>query len=47
MWRRWDTPQNFFLTFIDGLEKLLFIKKTVKWANKKQNTFKIYHVAFF
>ena len=30
MWRRWDTPQNFFLAFIDGLEKLQFIKKSVE-----------------
>ena len=32
MWRRWDrdTPPNFFLAFIDELEKQIFIKKTVK-----------------
>ena len=35
MWRRWSTPQNFFLKFIDELEKQLFIKKLLKWANKK------------
>ena len=30
MRRRWDTPQNFFLALIDGLEKQILIKKTVK-----------------
>ena len=29
MWRRWGTPQNFFLAFIDELEKQI-IKKTVE-----------------
>ena len=32
MWRRWDTPQNFFFAFIDGLEKQIIIKKLLKWA---------------
>ena len=27
MRRRWGTPQNFFLAFIDEVEKQLFIKK--------------------
>ena len=27
MWRRWSTPQNFFLTFIDELENQTIIKK--------------------
>ena len=27
MWRRWGTPQNYCLAFIDELEKQLFIKK--------------------
>ena len=36
MWRRWGTPQNFFLAFIDELEKQIIIKKLLKWANKKQ-----------
>ena len=27
--RRWGTPPNFFLAFIDELEKQLFIKKIV------------------
>ena len=40
------TPQNFFLGFIDELEKQIFIRKTVEWANKKQNNFNIYNVAF-
>ena len=30
MWRRWGTPQNFFLAFIDELEKQIIIKKTVE-----------------
>ena len=30
MSRRWGTPQNFCLAFIDELEKQLFIKKTVE-----------------
>ena len=36
MWRRWDTPQNFFLAFIDELENQIIIKKLLKWANIKQ-----------
>ena len=28
--RRWGTPQNFFLAFIDKLEKQIIIKKTVE-----------------
>ena len=47
MWRRWGTPKNFFLAFIDELEKQIIIKKLLKWANKKQNNFNIYNVAFF
>ena len=34
MGRRWGTPQNFFLEFKSGLN--LFIKKLLKWANKKR-----------
>ena len=30
MSRRWGTPQNFFLAFIDELEKQIIIKKTVE-----------------
>ena len=30
MWRKWGTPQNFFLAFIDELEKQIIIKKTVE-----------------
>ena len=30
MWRRCDTPQNFFLAFIDEFEKQVIIKKTVE-----------------
>ena len=47
MWRRWGTPQNFFSAFIDELEKQIITKKTVEVANKKQNNFNIYNVAFF
>ena len=30
MWGRWDTPQKFFFTFIDELEKQIIIKKTAE-----------------
>ena len=30
MCRRWGTPLNFFLAFIDELEKQIIIKQTVK-----------------
>ena len=30
MRRRWGTPQNFFLAFIDELEKQIIIKKTIE-----------------
>ena len=30
MRRRWSTPQNFFLAFIDKIEKQIIIKKTVE-----------------
>ena len=43
----WGTSQNFFLEFTDELEKQIFIKKLLKWANRKQNNFNIYNVAFF
>ena len=29
------------------LKNYNLLKNLLKWANKKQNTFKIYHVAFF
>ena len=41
MLRRWGTPQNFCLAFIDELEKQLFIKQLLKWANKKCKIFNI------
>ena len=47
VWQREGTPQNFCVKFIDKLEKQLFIKKTVKWANKKCKNFNIYNVVFF
>ena len=40
--RRGGTPQNFCLAFVDKLEKQLFIKKLLKWANKKYKYFNIY-----
>ena len=30
---------DFFLAFTDELEKQIFIKKLLKWANKKQSNF--------
>ena len=42
--RRWGTPQNFYLVFIDELGKQLFIKKTVEVAIKCKN-FNIYYVS--
>ena len=44
---RWGTPQNFFLAFMDELEKQIVIKKLLNWASKKQNNFNIYNVAIF
>ena len=36
MLRRWGTPQNFFLIFVDELKKQIIIKKKLlKWTNKK------------
>ena len=35
--RRWGTPQNFYLVFIDEFGKQLFIKKTVEVAIKCKN----------
>ena len=37
-------PQNFCFVFIDELEKQLFIKKLLKWANKKCKNFSIFNV---
>ena len=47
MWRRWGTTQKLFLAFTDELEKQIFIKKLLKWANKKQNNLNIFNAAFF
>ena len=40
------TPQNFFLGFIDELEKQIFIRKTVEWPikNKIILTFTMLHL---
>ena len=44
MRRRWGTPQNFCLAFVDEFEKQLFIqKKLLKWANKKIRNVNIYN----
>ena len=47
VWRRWGTPQNLFLAFIDELEKLVIVEKTVEVGRLKASTFNIYNVAFF
>ena len=47
MWRRWGTPHNVFLAFIDKLEKQIIIKRTVEVGQQKTNNFNIYNVAFF
>ena len=39
--------KKFFLAFTDELKKQIFVKKLLKWVNKKQNKFNIYNVAFF
>ena len=38
---------EFFLAFVDELEKQIIIKKTVELGQQKQNNFNIYNVAFF
>ena len=48
MWGWWGTLHNFFLAFIDELEKQIIIKTPVEVGQKKnQNNFNIYNVAFF
>ena len=37
---------RFFLAFTDELERQIFIKKLLKWTNKKQNS-NVYNAAFF
>ena len=37
---------NFCLAFTDELEKQLFIKKLLKWSNKKCKNFNTYNVVF-
>ena len=39
MWTRWGTYQNFFLAFLDELEKQIFTKKTVE---KKKTNLKLF-----
>ena len=50
MWRRWGTPQNFCLAFIDELEKQIFIKKNC-WGGLIKNVriliFKMFFIFFF
>ena len=47
MWRRWGTPQNYCLAFIDELEKQLFIKKCWilihNFFKKKKDTCRYYY----
>ena len=43
--KKLGTPHNFFLAFIDELEKQYLLKKLLKWANKEQNNFNAYNVA--
>ena len=45
MWRRWGTPQNFFLPFIGELEKQIIIQKN-HWSGLITNNLNIYNVAF-
>ena len=50
MWRRWGKPPNFFLFdiyWLFNLENNYLFKNLFEWANKKQNDFIIYNVAFF
>ena len=47
MWRRWSIPQNFFLAFIDELEKQIIIKKTVEVGQQKTNNSNIHNAVFF
>ena len=35
MWRKWGTPQNFSLAFIDEFEKQVIIRKTVEVGQQK------------
>ena len=44
--RKWGTPQNFCLAFIDELKKKL-LKKLLKWTNRKRKNFSIYKIAYF
>ena len=46
MQRRWGTPQNFCLAFIDELEKNYLLKKTAEVGQEKCKNFNIYNVAF-
>ena len=41
MCRRWGTPKNLCLAFIDKLEKQLLIKKLMKCAKKRFKNFNI------
>ena len=47
MWRRWGTPQNFCLAFIDELEKQLFIKKNCWGGLIKNVRILIFKMFFF
>ena len=45
--RRWGTPQNCYLAFIEELEKQLFIKKTVEVAQKNNIKLLIFTMLYF
>ena len=44
MWRRWGTPQNFFLVFTDEPERQLFIKKAVEVSQIKNVRISIFRM---
>ena len=46
MWRRWGTPQNFVLTFLDELEKQLFIKRTVEVGQYFTTVYQNHHMIY-
>ena len=46
-WRRWGTPQNFYLVFTEELQKTTIKKKLLKWSNKKCKNLNIDDIAFF
>ena len=47
MWRRWGTPQNFCLAYIDELKKQLFIKRLYPPNFFKKNLFLLFDVLWY